>query len=81
MIKHTEIEKEELRRLIFEGAITLGGYAGKKIFGTLDCASGKRMKRESRVFFADRAEAEANGYRPCNNCLNAEYKKWKERQT
>lgn len=50
---------------------TPGEYAGwraGKIFGTLDCKSGMRMKRESRIFFATMGEAILRGYRPCKNC-------------
>ena len=50
---------------------TPGQYAGwrsGKIFGTLDCKSGMRMKRESRIFFATMGEAILRDYRPCNKC-------------
>ncbi|MFA6603843.1 MAG: Ada metal-binding domain-containing protein [Patescibacteria group bacterium] len=46
-------------------------YAGwrlGKIFGRLDCASGRRMKPENRVFFLTWDDAIAAGYRPCKNC-------------
>ena len=49
-----------------------GRYAGNvthKIFGRLDCASGKRlMKPENRVFFLTWDDAIAAGYRPCKKC-------------
>lgn len=52
-----------------------GRYAGhrpKKIFGRLDCASGKRlMRKENRVFFLAYADAIAQGYRPCKKCRPA----------
>jgi hypothetical protein len=44
------------------------GHRGYKIFGTLDCASGKRMKKENRVFFLDLEGAVSQGYRPCKLC-------------
>ena len=51
---------------------TPGRYAGwrpGKIFGTLDCWSGKtRMKPENRVFFHSIEDAVQEGYRPCMNC-------------
>nr|WP_262918273.1 Ada metal-binding domain-containing protein [Mucilaginibacter straminoryzae] len=51
-----------------------------KIYGRLTCASGKQMKHMNRVFFKDVTEAEANGYRPCRNCMYKEYQEWKNRQ-
>ncbi|MBU4348464.1 metal-binding protein [Patescibacteria group bacterium] len=49
-----------------------GNYAGwekSKIFGRLDCKSGKRMiKKENRVFFLAWKDAISAGYRPCKNC-------------
>ena len=34
------------------------------------------MKKENRVFFVSEQEAIEQGYRPCGNCMNYEYKKW-----
>ncbi len=51
-----------------------GKYAGwktGKIFGRLDCKSGKRMKKENRVFFLTWKDAIASGYRPCKKCKPA----------
>ena len=49
-----------------------GRYAGhrpKKIFGRLDCASGRRlMHKKNRVFFLTWDDAVAQGYRPCKKC-------------
>ncbi|MDO8558550.1 MAG: Ada metal-binding domain-containing protein [bacterium] len=49
-----------------------GRYAGnkpRKIFGRLDCLSGKRMmKPKNRVFFLTWQDAVEAGYRPCKNC-------------
>ena len=68
-------QKNKLYRIRRNGKhyITLipGRYAGNithKIFGRLDCESGKRMKKENRVFFASWEDALAAGYRPCKNC-------------
>lgn len=66
-----------LKQLIGEGLISYAGNRKLKIFGTLDCASGKRMKTENRVFFASAAEAVRNGYRPCGHCCQAAYRSWK----
>ncbi|WP_343635955.1 Ada metal-binding domain-containing protein [Fluviicola sp.] len=55
-----------------------GGNKTLKIYGTLACTSGKRMKRENRVFFSDEQEAISTGFRPCGHCLKKEYLTWKE---
>ncbi|SFD84393.1 Alkylated DNA repair dioxygenase AlkB [Chitinophaga sp. CF118] len=65
-----------LKNKILSGEIALGGYRKNKIYGTLNCTSGKRMKIENRVFFKNEAEAIANGYRPCAHCLPEKYKHW-----
>ena len=78
MIRHTEINDKELRKRIRQHTITLGGNRKLKIYGKLDCKSGKRMKRESRVFFRSGQEAVQNGYHPCGNCMTSDYKKWKD---
>ena len=52
-----------------------GGKKSRRIFGTLDCASGKRLiKKENRVFFHTLEDAVREGYRPCKKCkpLNEE---------
>ena len=67
-----------LYKLIAAGQIKLGGNKKLKIYGTLNCASGKRMRVENRVFFKNEEEATSCGYRPCGNCLAAEYKIWKK---
>jgi methylphosphotriester-DNA--protein-cysteine methyltransferase len=83
MINHTDLgstpfaRNRSLLKLIAEGQITLGGYCKNKIYGTLTCTSGKRIKPENRVFFKNEQEAIAAGYRPCGNCMSARYKQWK----
>ncbi len=51
---------------------TPGEYAGHKfykIFGRLDCGTGKKlMAKENRVFFHTLEDAVNQGYRPCKNC-------------
>jgi methylphosphotriester-DNA--protein-cysteine methyltransferase len=76
MINHTDINATDLRKLIRRKKILLGGNRKLKIYGTLNCRSGKRMKRESRVFFTSINDATENDYRPCGHCLYTEYKKW-----
>lgn len=61
-----------------------GGNRKARIYGRLDCASAIRALPRGyarhRVFFADEATAIAAGYRPCGNCLRAEYRAWAERR-
>lgn len=44
------------------------GWKIGKIFGTLDCKSGMRMKKENRVFFFSKEDAIKCGYRACKKC-------------
>ena len=76
MIKHFEINDSDLRRKIKQKEICFGGNRKLKIYGTLQCKSGKRMKPENRVFFASENEAIKAGYRPCGHCMKIEYQKW-----
>ena len=69
MVKHIDISDRDVRKLIGRKEIKLGGNRKLKIYGLLRCSSGKRMKRENRVFFTDRNEAIDNGYRPCGSCM------------
>jgi methylphosphotriester-DNA--protein-cysteine methyltransferase len=70
-------KKRIVKQLIKEGKIVLGGNKKLNIYGTLDCASGKRMKIENRVFFSSESEAIYKGYRPCGNCMKLTYQKWR----
>ncbi|WP_336517781.1 Ada metal-binding domain-containing protein [Pollutibacter soli] len=63
--------------MIKNGILVLGGNKKLKIFGTLQCSSGKRMIRMNRVFFRSEDEAKLNGYRPCGHCLRVSYNYWK----
>jgi hypothetical protein len=63
---------------------TLGGNSRLRIYGRLDCwsarnALGKGYER-IRVFLADEETAIAAGYRPCGNCMRAQYREWQSRQ-
>ena len=73
--------KRQLVLLIKAGKITLAGNARLKIYGTLKCGAGKRMKGMNRVFFTTAAEAVSKGYRPCGHCLKPQYQQWKAAQT
>ncbi|MDR6370404.1 methylphosphotriester-DNA--protein-cysteine methyltransferase [Chryseobacterium bernardetii] len=78
MIQHSQLSSENLRSKIHSRDICFGGNKKLKIYGLLSCRSGKRMKMENRVFFADEKEALQNNYRPCGHCMKEVYKKWKK---
>lgn len=77
MIEHSQLSSENLRSKIRLREIRFGGNKKLKIYGLLSCRSGKRMKMNSRVFFADEKEALQNNYRPCGHCMKEAYKLWK----
>ncbi|WP_420151821.1 Ada metal-binding domain-containing protein [Spirosoma sp.] len=83
MIRHTDLGQTSYSRLrvlvklVRTGHVTLGGHRPGKIYGRLDCLTGKRMKPENRVFFRNETEATMYGYRPCAVCLSKDYKLWK----
>lgn len=77
MIEHNTLSESNIMKLVRNGSISHAGNAQLKIFGKLNCKSGKRMKKENRVFFKNRDEAFSLGFRPCGHCLNSEYKNWK----
>lgn len=77
MIRHNEIEQSDLISLIKTGELRLGGNVNLKIYGQLDCKSGKRMLRKNRVFFQSEEEALTKGFRPCGHCMRESYWVWK----
>ncbi len=77
MIQHSAISDKDLRSKIKQKEILFGGNKKLKIYGTLQCTSGKRMKRENRIFFASKNEAKQNNFRPCGHCMKEQYQKWK----
>jgi hypothetical protein len=83
MILHTDMGKtafgrsRQLKKLLDSGAIKLAGNRKLKIYGTLNCSSGKRIKTENRLFFESETEAINAGYRPCGHCMKEAYQKWK----
>lgn len=79
MIYHKDITPVTLRALIRKGKVCFGGYLPGKIYGRLDCSSGRCMKALNRVFFASEEEALAEGFRPCGNCMKAAYRIWVQR--
>lgn len=77
MILHTEMTDKDLRNKIKQKRICWGGNRKLKIYGTLSCASGKRLKKENRVFFYSENEAMKKGYRPCRHCMKEYYQRRK----
>ena len=79
MIQHVEFTRMQIGRMIKDQSILFAGNTRLKIYGQLTCASGKRMKKENRVFFTTETEAVLHGFRPCGHCMSAQYNKWKNR--
>ncbi len=77
MIRHEMITDQEIYGLLRQEKILFGGNLNLKIYSSLRCQSGKRMKRKKRVFFNDELEALALGYRPCGHCMKQAYMDWK----
>lgn len=77
MINHIEILDKDLRSEIKQQKICFGGNRKLKIYGTLSCASGKKMKKANRVFFITEEEALQHNYRPCGHCRREQYQNWK----
>lgn len=77
MIKHSSISQTQLKDFLRSVVLKFAGNQRLKIYGSLHCASGKRMKRGHRVFFADEADALAAGYRPCGHCMKEQYSVWR----
>jgi len=72
-----DIDPGVFKRLVHHGRIRLAGNSKLRIYGRLGCCSGKRMKKENRVFFSSETEALHHGYRPCASCLRERYLLWK----
>ncbi|MEX0316083.1 MAG: Ada metal-binding domain-containing protein [Allomuricauda sp.] len=77
MISHQELTPSELFHALKHQKIRWAGNKNLKIYGSLCCKSGKRMKKSNRVFFSSEAEALKEGYRPCGHCLRTKYTTWK----
>jgi hypothetical protein len=58
MIEHIEILDSDLRNKIKNGEICFGGNQKLKIYGTLKCSSGKRMKRKTGFSFCVKMKLE-----------------------
>jgi methylphosphotriester-DNA--protein-cysteine methyltransferase len=72
-----QIDVIEFRRAVRAGEIRLAGNSKLKIYGTLNCVSGKRMNRINRVFFSSEDEAVRKGFRPCGRCMPVAYRLWR----
>ena len=79
MERHQELSAQQVRAAIHQGAIRLAGNCKLKIYGKLNCKSGKRMKNRNRIFFSDEKEALKAGYRPCGHCLKVKFLSWKKK--
>lgn len=77
MIRHNETDNKHIRNQIRNHVILFAGNSQLKIYGMLNCASGKRMKKENRIFFVSAKEAIKHGFRPGGHCMKNEYKNWK----
>jgi methylphosphotriester-DNA--protein-cysteine methyltransferase len=83
MIAHLELGDTAFKRmrllkmLIDKGEVQLAGNSKLRIYGTLRCVSGRRMKMDNRVFFGSEAEAKGLGYRPCGHCMREAYLEWR----
>lgn len=50
-LNHQELSDKQLYRLLKNNEICWAGNRRLKIYGTLSCASGKRMKKKTECFF------------------------------
>ncbi|WP_367397465.1 Ada metal-binding domain-containing protein [Chryseosolibacter indicus] len=68
MYLHQHLTEKEVWRLIRSGKIAIAGNIKLKIYGKLNCSSGKRMKKQNRIFFTSVEEALQQGFRACKRC-------------
>ncbi|MBL7861345.1 MAG: metal-binding protein [Cyclobacteriaceae bacterium] len=76
MLFHSSMHTRLLYKALKQKEISFAGNKRLKIYGLLSCTSGKRMKRQNRVFFVSEKEAIKQGYRPCGQCLKKKYHAW-----
>lgn len=79
IIRHSDINSPALHQKIRRSEILLAGNRQLKIYGTLNCKSGKRMKTKNRVFFSNEKEAIEKGCRPCGHCMKNAFTEWKKK--
>ncbi|WP_420603160.1 Ada metal-binding domain-containing protein [Flagellimonas sp.] len=77
MMLHETLTPLEIFKALKHQRIKWAGNRKLKIYGTLYCKSGKRMKKSTRVFFSSEDEALKEGYRPCGHCMRKAYQDWK----
>jgi methylphosphotriester-DNA--protein-cysteine methyltransferase len=77
MFRHRDFTSGELYIMLRKNKVSFGGNMRLKIYGTLQCGSGKIMKKENRVFFNSEKEAVTLGYRPCGKCMRKQYLDWR----
>ncbi|MFT7144339.1 MAG: methylphosphotriester-DNA--protein-cysteine methyltransferase [Alphaproteobacteria bacterium] len=81
MILHLNISTNDLLKAIKRKDITFAGWTVGKIYGHLNCVSGKnKIKAQNRVFFSTEQDATNHDYRPCAVCMKDTYKQWKSQQ-
>lgn len=76
-IDHDRLTNSQVFKLLHRGVIRFAGNKKLKIYGTLHCKQGKKMKRENRTFFTTEESAINLGYRPCGKCMKEKYNLWK----
>ena len=74
---HETLAPSELFKALKHQKVQWAGNRKLKIYGTLHCKSGKRMKKSTRIFFSSEHEALKEGYRPCGHCMRKAYLDWK----
>jgi methylphosphotriester-DNA--protein-cysteine methyltransferase len=77
MLRHPDLSQQQIIQLIRSGEVSLAGNSSLKVYGKLNCGSGKRRKKENRVFFKNETEALDSGFRPCGHCMRDRYAIWK----
>ena len=77
VIRHDNLDEEVLRWMIMAGEMPYGGNYRFGIHGRLDCASSKRVKGSTYLFFAGEHAARAAGFRPCGHRMLDAYRMWR----
>jgi len=77
ILNHSDLTEKQLFRLLRKQSLIFAGNHKLKIYGLLTCPSGKRMKKQNRVFFKQERDALQAGYRPCAVCQRHAYNVWK----
>lgn len=78
-IDHLNLTDKQVFNLLHRGVIKFAGHKRNKVYGTLHCKSGKKMKRKYRTFFNSEEFALWLGYRPCGFCMKEKYQQWKSK--